>query len=245
MSAVLCVMVIHPRVDAQNAERRFEVTSVRRNTQSPQERESEFGCQSGQFVARAQWIDFVIRYAYEIEPFQLVGMPNWTDEEMFDMEARANSDTTAAQCREMVRALLADRFKLAIRREVRQVPVLALVVDKNGPKIRRAGPDDEANGPGFKVNGYLMQMFDPQLKGWTMAQLVQALGIAQLGVPVVDKTGLEGIYKISLAFSQRGTEGKDPEVTTALREQLGLRLESQRGKIEFLNVTRLERPDAN
>jgi uncharacterized protein (TIGR03435 family) len=245
LSALLYTGLCSPEVHAQSAEPRFDVTSVKLNTLPPQQRIPEFGCQGGRFVGRAQWVERVIRYAYDIEFFQLGGLPKWADDEMYDIEARANPATTESQCRAMVRGLLADRFKLVIRREAKEVPVLALVVDKNGPKMRKATADDEPNGPEFVVNGKPMQMFSRELAGMTMAQLVQALGIAQLGMPILDKTGLEGMYRISLRFSPRGTEGKDPEVTTALREQLGLRLESQRGKIEFLTVTRLERPDAN
>ncbi len=232
-------------VRGQSANARFEVTSVKLNTQPPTGRIPAFGCEGGRFVSRSHYLNVAIRYAFQVEFYQLGGLPDWADEEVYDMEARANPETTGAQCRAMVRTLLADRFKLAVRREMREVPVLALVIDKGGLKMRKATAEDEANGPEFVVNGTPMQMFDRQLKGLTMAQLVQALGFAQLGTPVVDKTELDGEYRISLAFTQRGTEGKDPEVTTALREQLGLRLESQRAEIEFLTVTKLERPDAN
>jgi uncharacterized protein (TIGR03435 family) len=146
----------------------------------------------------------------------------------------------------MLQALLHDRFKLTLRSEAKAIPVYALVVDKTGPKIREvAVSDTQVNGPGFIINGTPMQMFDPKLTGWSMAQLAQALGVAQLGRPVVDRTGLDGIYKVALAFHQRETPGDGVDVTTAVREQLGLRLESSTASFEMLSVEHVERPDPN
>jgi uncharacterized protein (TIGR03435 family) len=143
----------------------------------------------------------------------------------------------------MVRALLADRFKLAAHRETREVPVYALVVARNGAKLKRA--TDQENGPGFTINGTPMQMFDRKLTGWSMQQLTQALGIANLGRPILDRTGLEGIYRITLSFSQRNTDAEGTDVTTALEEQLGLKLESRKEAVEMLVIDHLQRPDPN
>ena len=99
------------------------------------------------------------------------------------------------------------------------------MVAPKGPKIKRVAETDEAvNGPGFTINGSPMQMMDAKLKGWSMDQLAFALQVANLGRPVFDRTGLDGIYKIALSFRQRETEGEGPDVTTALDDQLGLRL---------------------
>lgn len=101
------------------------------------------------------------------------------------------------------------------------------------------------NGPGFTMNGTPMQMFDPRLTGWSMQQLAQALGIAGLERPVVDRTGLEGIYKVALDFHRRDTPGDGVDVTTAVREQLGLRLESSTARFGMLVIDHVQKPDPN
>ena len=78
-----------------------------------------------------------------------------------------------------------------------------------------------------------------------MDQLAFALQVANLGRPVFDRTGLKGIYKIALSFRQRETEGEGPDVTTALEDQLGLRLEPRKELVKVLVIDRMNKPEPN
>jgi uncharacterized protein (TIGR03435 family) len=131
--------------------------------------------------------------------------------------------------------------------------VYALVVAKNGPKMAKA---DEAPGIRVVINGNSMGIPAGTPKdfkgptGWSMDHLAD---IVRLGVdrPVINRTGLEGLYKINLSFSSLGVSPADlppeagPEVMTALPEQLGLRLESAKAPIEMVVIEHIEKPDAN
>jgi uncharacterized protein (TIGR03435 family) len=146
----------------------------------------------------------------------------------------------------MVRDLLSDRFRLRAHNERRLVDAFDLVVSKDGAKIKRVtDPGAPVNGPGFTINGSSMQMLPANLKGWTMEQLAEVLGVARLGRKVFDRTGLEGIYRISMSFRTADGPGEYPDVTTALREQLGLELRAAKEHLDVLVIDRLERPNEN
>jgi uncharacterized protein (TIGR03435 family) len=230
----------------------FEVTSVKPAPQDYRQRSGKFGCSAGGgFAAGGSPVTAIIRFAYGVKYFQILGGPAWAGDELYEIEGKpptpvSGTSSVEDQCRLMLQSLLRDRFKLVLRRESREIPAYALVVDKNGPKIKKvADSGTVVNGPGFTVNGSPMQMFDPKLTGWSMQQLAQALEVANLERPVVDRTGLEGIYKVALDFHQRDTPGEGIDVTTAVREQLGLRLESSTARFEMLVIDHLQRPDPN
>ncbi len=225
----------------------FEVTSVRPAPVDPRQRVGRFGCTQGEgFAAGSIAVTAAIHFAYQVEYFQILGGPAWAETEPYEIVGKPPSPVTKPACRLMLQSLLRDRFKLALRRESKEIPIYALIVDKNGPKIKRVADSDTlVNGPGFIMNGRPMQMFDPKLHGWSMEQLAEALGVVGLGRPVVDRTGLEGIYRIALDFHMRDTPGDGPDVTTAVREQLGLRLESSTASFEMLNIEHVDRPDPN
>jgi len=172
----------------------------------------------------------------------------------------------------MLQPLLADRIQLKVHREVRGVPVLVLVVAKGGPKLHEAKPGDTyPNGlKGFdgKEGGPGMMLMRP---GQLTAQGVDLPFVAkqlsqQLGRTVQDKTGLTGKYDFTLQWTPerdsspmfRGPEGgqqgaanappadaSGPSIVTAIQEQLGLKLESQKAPVEVLVIDHVERPSAN
>ena len=196
----------------------------------------------------------LIRMAYDVTDLQIVGLPEWSNQlkrsAWYEVEGRSAGQTplTVEQTRTMLRALLADRFKLVVHREPRGVPVYALVVDKPGHKLSTADIDCPVTGPGARLAvsfppGTLLSC-TPQL---TMAQVVFTLN-RFVDRPVVDRTGLDGRYALNLKFS--GTDplaGADglPSLFTALREQLGLRLEPQTDSVDALVIDRVEPPTPN
>ncbi len=233
----------------------FEVTSVKFNQLPPRDRHVEFGCSpAGRFVALGLNLRSTFFWAFNMRPFQVTGLPSWIDapDAFFDIEAKAAGPVEESQCRLMVQTILADRFKLAVHREQRELSAYALVLAKNGPKMRKVNPDDKPKpGGGVRMFGNPVQMppgSDP-LRGWSMTQLADRLtGQPALdGRAVLDRTGLDGTYEIDLnyAFVPGVVNADAPEIFDAVQEQLGLKLESVKASYETLVVDRLEKPDEN
>jgi uncharacterized protein (TIGR03435 family) len=164
--------------------------------------------------------------------------PGWLTTESFDIEATFPADTPLPQVRQMMQALLAERFRLASHRENRQLPNYALVVTKNGPKIHAVvdGQPRTAGGPGRLEATRI-----------TMQKLADLLS-RQAGLPVVDSTGLKGVFDFTLTWSPEETAATPtnggaagPSIFTALQEQLGLKLESGKGPVEILVVDHIEK----
>ena len=144
----------------------------------------------------------------------------------------------------MLQTLLTDRFNLKVHRETKEMAVYALVVGKNGPRFKEsaAGTNQVAN---HGVNGRNQTVTGSK---YTMAMLVGDVG-GYFGVdrPVVDKTGLSGEYDLKIEATpefrmNRTSEFADLSIFTALQDQLGLKLESQKGAIEILVVDHFEKP---
>jgi uncharacterized protein (TIGR03435 family) len=138
---------------------------------------------------------------------------------------------------------LAERFKLAVRRESRQQPVYVLTVEKSGPKIKPhqegvAIPDGMPIRPGDRG--------DVIFTGVEMRRLAWFLG-TRLERPVIDRTGLPDRYDFNLGWDIPGDPAPDPTrptVFSALHD-LGLKLETEKGPVEYLTIERLERPTEN
>jgi uncharacterized protein (TIGR03435 family) len=239
---------------------RFAVTSVKPlpPANTPQ-RTVEFGCSnSGRFATTRQSLRGTLLWAFHIKAFQLKLLPAWVDtrEGVFDIEAKADHDITQAECKQMVQAMLADRFQLKWRIEMQDTRVDALVVAKDGIKMERPNLDSDESGVQITINGSRMRSaagapadIKPP-KGWTMAQLIDTLRITTIGGgrPIVDKTGLEGEYRIILDFGitlPGQPQNLDyPDISQAI-QKLGLRLEPRTEPMPMLIIDRLERPDSN
>jgi uncharacterized protein (TIGR03435 family) len=187
-----------------------------------------------------------ITRAYRITDPQVSG-PAWIDSDRFDIVAKAPAGAPEEQIPEMLQALLADRFKLVAHRERKELPAFALVVAKNGPKLTRA----ELNGSG---GGMSSSEGTASGQAVTMARLAGFLATPRvdLGLPVVDHTGLEGTFSFTLKWTperrlteKAASKGADadapPSIFTALNEQLGLKLEKRKALLEVLIVDKAER----
>jgi uncharacterized protein (TIGR03435 family) len=187
----------------------------------------------------------VILAAYGIpddREYALVG-PDWLTTEHFDLQAKFPANTAMEQVRLMTQALLAERFELALHRETRQLPIYALVVAKNGPKIHAAqdGQPGTSNGPG-RLDATKI----------TMQKLADLLALTT-GQQVVDATGLSGAFDFKLEWSPDEMQKKrspdetpdigasGPSIFSALQEQLGLKLEGRKGPVEILVVDHIEK----
>jgi uncharacterized protein (TIGR03435 family) len=184
----------------------------------------------------------MIYTAYHLRPDQVVGLPGWAASEHYDLEATAGHAITVEQMRAMLQTLLAQRFQLQVHRETREIAMYSLALGKNGPKFKESEVDETPKG---SIMGDGVGMHMVVAKG-TMAQLASRLSSNGAGRPVMDKTGLTGIYSFKLDWvNDTAAAGDLPSLAVALQEQLGLKLEAAKGPVEFIVVDHVERPSAN
>ncbi len=221
----------------------FEVTSVKQNHLSPRERSFEMDCSpGGRFFAHGAVLVPIIRWAYHVDYFQQAVVPPPVGEAVFDIDARAAGAVTQDECRLMVQSLLADRFKLKLRRVPKETAVYALVVAKAGPKMTRVTEAMKDTGVGMSNNGR-PSTYHPS-EGWSMETLAGYLAgpLAAPDRPVVDRTGLQGFYKVSIDITI--SQEFSTDLATAAR-RLGLIAEPRREKFDLLVIDHIEMPDEN
>jgi uncharacterized protein (TIGR03435 family) len=201
----------------------------------------------------------IIEYdAYEVPGPQILGIPPALEKVAFDIQAKIDPIIYAqmkAQGKEqpfqqMVQQLLADRFKLAVHKETRELPVYALTIAKNGPKLQPAKDPDG----GTSFSGKRGQL---TAKGTSTAQLAAKLTrsvFGDLGRIVIDKTNLTGRYDLTLTWTpdlgaaptpDGQPDTSAPSIFTAIQEQLGLKLEPAKGPVPVLVVDHAEMPTGN
>ncbi len=214
------------------------------------------------FVARNHALKTLIAAAYNLSPRAISGGPAWIDSDRYDIlakapgEVRPNLDEQMA----MLRKLLADRFRLTFHRERKEMPIYALTVAKNGPKLKESTVSSDASPEGpppliFVVSPNLVRLPGHNA---TMAELASVMQRAALDRPVIDKTGISGRYDFDLEWTPDETQfggalGKPPSTDdsakpglfAAIQQQLGLRLSAAKGPVEVLVVDRAERPSEN
>ena len=223
--------------------------------------------------------------AYQLQSFQLAGGPNWLDSEHFDLTAKAEGEVTAEQINVMLQSLLADRFKLVVHHETRQLPAFHLTKARSdgklGPALKPAAVDCGPTGrgrtdpaptgprvlpvmPASVAKGVVTGCRQLRTPGWLMVAgqpmtVVAAMLTLQLGQSVIDRTGLTGNFDFSVSYMPEDRsrpagplpEGfppinpDAPSLFTALREQLGLKLDPQRAPVDVLVIDQVEHPTEN
>src|SRR5436190_9958847 len=255
---------------AQSPQMAFEVASIKRNLSG--ETRLRFETPPGNLTAINVPLRFAIRQAYRIPEARIVGGPAWLDTERFDIQAKApsGSGATSDNLRTMLRTLLSERFSLAVRMEEREMPVyslrLARADRKLGPNLHESSTDCTGRSASMVAGrvrcGILVsQAADASLRGGgtTIAEFIRLLGDF-LDRPLINDTGLTGVFDLELQFSAlrsalpgervpgalgAGTPDETPTVFTVVQEQLGLKLESRRASVEILVIDRAERPSEN
>ena len=181
----------------------------------------------------------LIRRAYGVAAFQVEG-PDWISVERYDVIATTTSPVDSKQIAAMLETLLADRFQLVLHRETKVGPLYHLVVAKGGPKLR----EGTAGAPGGVHTSSGKLAVKLTTTNQSMANLVDLLA-EPAGRPVVDRTGLSGVYSFDLEYA-RGDDSQIASIFAAVQEQLGLKLEPAKGPVEFLAIDRAQRiPTAN
>jgi uncharacterized protein (TIGR03435 family) len=216
-------------------------------------------------------LGFLIQRAYGVQAYQIAGGPPWIKTDGYNIEAKPAANTDQKQMWLMLQALLADRFKLQLHRETRELPVYDLTATKGGPRLPKpaggpctevfTGPPPKPGeprpappcGPGIQASGTGVSMRGLNLSTAKFAAFLGTL----IGREVVDKTGFTGKFDLHLDFAlddaiaglpfNRGPGDAEagPSIFTAIQEQLGLKLESTKGPVEVLVIDRAERPTEN
>jgi uncharacterized protein (TIGR03435 family) len=175
----------------------------------------------GRFRLKAVPTRTLIQLAYGVREFQIAGEPSWVNDERYDVDAKAEGEITSFdQVRSMLQALLADRFKLAVRRETRTGRVYDLVPARGGLKITPtppggcydprspSGPPPVFGGPLIQCDGWRRRVLTPppdrqdriEAVAVRMATLVDFV-IDDVSRPVLDKTGFEQPFNFVLEFT--------------------------------------------
>jgi uncharacterized protein (TIGR03435 family) len=262
----------------------FEVAAVKANKSgAPMIR---FGMQpGGRFTAENAPVRELLRFAFQIQPYQIEGAPGWVTSDRFDVTAKAEGDvapTTPGQAgpiQFMMRGLLAERFGLIYHIETKEAPVFALTLahadGKLGPKLTQSTADCAAlfgrrgggpggappPPPGFGEKMQCGMRIGPGTiaAGATpVSQLANFLS-QQLGRTVLDKTGLTGNYDFEVTYTPDQPpnlnggplppgvqlppiDPNGPSLSTAIQEQLGLKLDSQRGPVTTFVIDKISQP---
>jgi uncharacterized protein (TIGR03435 family) len=202
----------------------------------------------------------VLLSAYDLKSYQISG-PDWLETLRFDITAKVPEGATKEQVQSMMQNLLATRFKMSVHREAKELPIYALLVAKNGPKIEPVS----AESPGeeelatMKANegkdGFpVLSLQAPALivetrngrgritaKEVPIARLADVL-FGEVGRPVFDMTGLAGNYSFVVYFAPEGSaDTSEASIFAALQEQIGLRLEARKGPVELLVIDHAEK----
>ncbi len=210
----------------------------------------------------------LILLAWRVQDFRVLGTTGWMDSERFNIEGKAEGNPGQEESRRMIQSLLADRFRLALHRETRELQQYSLVRAKNGSGLTASRPgictpyDDSSwplpGRPDLPACGFKMHLRRPENAAPVMVLEARGVGMARVATvlgtllqhSVSDDTGIEGAWDFDLEYApDDGTappsDTSGPSLFTALQEQLGLKLETRRGPVEVFVVDHAERPSAN
>jgi uncharacterized protein (TIGR03435 family) len=188
-------------------------------------------------------LQYLIRCAYRIQADQIVGGPAWLDTDRYDIDAKTGGTEKISPelFRTMLQNLLADRFGLRMHHDTRPTTVYVLVADKAGTKLR-----EDTEGGGNRLN--TDRAAEKAVLTGTRVSMEQLSGYIgdKLSRVVIDKTELKGVYDFTLEWDPEQAPGDTgPSMFTGLREQLGLRLESQKIPVDVQVIDSVGRPSQN
>lgn len=241
---LLLVCLVAGMFVAQSTAPQFEVASVKESKGGPQGVWNEGSHERLRMLNMS--LKAIIAESYGIKDHDVFG-PGWIDSARFEIIAKIAPDTAKLPEKErdavmqaMAQNLLADRFKLKLHRETREMPVFMLLPAKGGLKIRQTGPPSSDWVRATIGRGELRAQQMP------MAQLLSILG-GILGREVLDESGVRGVFDINLEWApdEASAAQAKPSLFTALEEQAGLKLEARKLPMEVLMVDHAERPTEN
>jgi uncharacterized protein (TIGR03435 family) len=293
LAVVIAIPAMHA-VQAQSTapQPQFEVASIKPNKScvnaggyGPTPGRLDLRCTTLQDLIQLAYVVFASGTSPSIRHVPISGAPRWVDSEYYDVLAKAEGNAPFAEMAgPMLRALLAERFQLKLHRETREAPVYALTVAKGGLKIKPTKEGDcvpvdlnHPSPPATRGDARLILCGSQsvevtagrlvvEINGASLKDIASGVVSDQLGRPIVDKTGLTGLFDVHLEFapdlsatpqvasrgvpvepgnSPSATDSGVPSIFTAMVEQLGLKLESAKGPVDVIVIDRAERPSEN
>ena len=238
---------------AADADPTFEVATIKPT--DPDFRGKGFGGPPGRFLTKGTTLDDLLMYAYSVHTKQIAGGPDWLESQRFDIEAKPDTPGSASdkQNRAMMRKLLVSRFNLKFHEEKRDLSAFVLSVNKGGPKLDKS--EDDPNTPStfaFRGLGNLVfrSISMPDFASWMQTVLDR---------PVVDRTELKGRYQGVLKWNPDETQfaifgppphpstaaDAPPELSQAIQQQLGLRLDAAKTPVAVMVIDHVEKPSEN
>ncbi len=226
---------------------RFEVAVIKQS--DPNSTRQGWSCESeGHHITCVDiTLDDIVAIAYGIHIKQIAGAPDWFAKAKFDVNGVPDLPgvPNAKQEQQMYQKLLADRFHLVFHREKREMPVYAITIAKGGPILTPADPNATGSNTGNSGGSGFRTL---KFTNISMADLALNLSLYE-DRPVIDQTSLTGRYNFSLKWtydvSKEDGPGMPPSLFTAIKEQIGLRLDAVRRPAEVFVVDQVERPSDN
>ena len=250
-----------PRVVPASSLPAFDVASIKAS--SPDEGLKVDFAAGGRLVISHATLRFLIKIAYDVTDDQIEGGPSWINSSRFDLEGKllhaAGGDPQTmtkeqillfhGPTRLRLQRLLADRFRLELRKDSKTMPIFALVAGKNGSRLKAS---TTTGAPEITFDHGILRG-----KRMDMPTLARFLSEGQVGRPVEDATGIDGLYDLRLEWTPdpnlnplqtavvQAPSDTGISIFSALQQQLGLRLEPKTSSADTLVVTRAELPTAN
>ena len=273
--AALVFVLMASRAEGQTSSElpAFEVISIKPRT--PDAPPGNIPNSPDRFIRPNVTVSGLIEYAYETRAFQVIGGPAWVRSDRYEVSAKAETAVSQAQMRFMVQRLLVERFGLQVHRETREMDTYALVTARRdgqlGEKMKPSDRDcapiiDAGNQRPRDANG-------PPPCAWFVALINGFARLRLTGIPVarfagvlepmtsrkiIDRTNLTGTYDIEMDFlpdpgllglsipnSNALQQSDIPPLTTAIQDQLGLKLESERAPVDVILIDSVKAPTAN
>jgi uncharacterized protein (TIGR03435 family) len=234
-------------LEAQTPQPRFEVASIKKRD-SPVQGFPQRVAEHGTYSLPSATVASLVQFAYEVRDDFIVDGPNWIRSETFDVNAKAGRDASADDMRPMMQSLLADRFGLVIRREQRVMPHFELLMARTdrsvGPTLQKI---DDCRNLAARPKAPSIPSGASAISGCGTMASIATMASRYMGAPVIDKTGIAGTFTHFMFMSPKdsivsvpglpqlgrpviGPEADAlPSFRDAMRDQLGLRMESVRG----------------
>jgi uncharacterized protein (TIGR03435 family) len=246
-----------PKLMAADANPSFEVATIKPNDSGASQMQG-LTVNGRNFATRNSSLVDLISFAYNVQPKQIFGAPDWADKDRFDIAAVPDVEgvPNVNQLRIMVQKLMTDRWKLTFHHDKKELSAFVLSVGKNGQKLTPTQSNGPLPGLGFRpVPGGLMLL----TQNATMADFTGFLQLVVLDRPVVDHTGISGRYDMSFKFTPDDSlfNGRGPRAGAATDnaetlpgffegiQQLGLKLDAEKTPVDVIAIDHAEKYSAN
>ena len=249
IAALGAAAILRPRALFGQPALQFEVATIKPH--SGDSTSSGLNTEHGMLNAENVTLKRCIMGAYGVGPHQVVGGPDWVGTESFDIVAKADHPIDDdAVLNVMLQALLADRFQLVLHRDTQTLPAYVLEADKKGPKLNPGKGGDSSTNTNTGRGGLIVI----DARNTDMALFAEVLA-RKMDLPVVDQTGLKGVFDFKLRWlpdelpapllNGAPDPSTPPGIFTAIQEQLGLHLRAAKAPVEVLVIDHAEPPSAN